>query len=236
MHDVAVSAWCAETAVYNGNAVPNIVSSPRRAFSDYRTILENVGQLDKTAPISDMPLPFISLERGAMSINQSIMAPTARMNLGSCGNARMEARMFTPIKLPYKISIWCKEIKEQALITDSLCRAFRGLYAYTEVLNPEPWPSFQVPIKLSSFGESSTLDGGSEDRAIRTVLDITLEGRLTYTPEEFPKKSIVFSFGNYDGVKELHTSTCEELEPDYNIIKVINFNTDGTYSLTDPEE
>ena len=238
MHDVAVSAWCAETATYNGNPVPNIVSSPRRAFSDYRTILERVGQLDPSVPISDMPLPFISIERGTMSINQSIMAPTARINLGKCdpeGKTRGEARMFTPIFLPYKISVWCKEIKEQAWITDSIIRRFHGLYDYTPVVNPEPWGVFNVPMKFTNVSDASTLDGGSEDRIIRSVLDITLEGRLYYAPEEIPIKSIVYSFGTYDGVKDLQTSTCEELSPDYNIIKIVEFNSDGTFSLTDPE-
>lgn len=239
MHDIAVSAWCAETAVYNGNPVPNIVSSPRRAFSDYRTILSNVGQLDPTAPISDMPLPFISIERGTMSINQSIMAPTARINLGRCdpeGKTYADARMFTPIILPYKISIWCKEIKEQAVIADAIIRRFYGLYDYTPVVNPEPWGEFKVPMKFKNISDASSLDGGSEDRILRSVLDLDLEGRLYYAPEEHAAKSIVFSFGTYDGVKDLQTSTCEELSPDYNIIKVVNFNNDGTYTLTDPEE
>jgi len=184
VYDQGISDWLNRWAILNGNIVPHVFASPRRAFSSMRDLLIKYGRLPADAVLDNVPLPFISFRRGNISLNLKYWSRAPFRLLGWTDASKrygLRTRSPQPVLIPYEIEIWSKYTQSDATLTDNLQREFMSNMSYMTVRHFEPYGEKRAAIRQDNFVDNSELEGGTESEVTtRHTLSVVVEGLLFY--------------------------------------------------------
>lgn len=188
-YDFGIRQFIQGVLVFDGQLIPCIDSSPMRAFSSYRQLLND----GKVAPIifpedgqlepDKFPLPFSSFERTDWKPRRAEQNPSGVIrNLGFVrgGGERRTAysRYPVPVDLPYQIDVWVRWKNHLNYLQQRLYMQFEGAHAHWFVRTPYRCDNdFLMAIRFEGLKNLSDLEV-DKDRILRLTLNVVVEGWL----------------------------------------------------------
>jgi hypothetical protein len=183
-YNEALDLWLRRLIVIDGRHIICVKSTPMRAFSTYKEILNNsLGQSNTPIDGSDIerfPLPFCNWTRGDVTPNAELQQnsfPIRNIGFLDEDNKRRTAWSRYPkaLNISYQIDFWTKYDTHMDYITQRIHEQFLPV-AVTYVRHPFAAKDFVMTMHMESLTDNSDLEqGDTEDRLLRSTLTLRVE-------------------------------------------------------------
>jgi hypothetical protein len=194
-HDLAVmnyfSFWVPyqdlSTNTLREKMVPMVFATPRREASERdihemddtrRTAMEWDGDYPPTA-LERIVYPSIAVTRLDLTFDQVrfTYAPWRKLLYSDDLNMVLQSNFPLPYNFTYQFDFWVLDQAELNMMMEQWARKFPRPTYYVDVLYPPPWGEQGVHMQSSGlFANTSTLEGGEQQRELRGVATVTLFG------------------------------------------------------------
>jgi hypothetical protein len=167
--------------------VPQVFATPRREVSerdihtqtdDKKTAMEWEGEFAPTQ-LERIVHPAISVTRLDITFDQVrfTYAPWRKLLYSDDLNMVLGSNFPLPYNFTYQFDFWVLEQSELNMMMEQWARKFPQPTYYVDVQYPPPWGEQGVHMQSQGiFSNVSTLEGGEQQRELRGVATVTLQG------------------------------------------------------------
>ncbi len=184
---------------------------PHRARARMQDLLKEDPRAKKDDKF--VPLPFISFTRMKPVYAQERFsrADLRKLDYTKGGNRTLMARRPMPYDLSYQVDIWCEFEDDMTTLTEAYLRRWRGPIRNIEVWHGEPFGNYKIAASITDINDNSQLESDDEDRLLRTMITITLEGFLSFPATEVPTVRRIEGVAQVPHAPNTDPNTYEEL-------------------------